>query len=191
MHGSGPAARDGYGLFPPIRKAFARAGIGSLAWDKPGIGKSPGDWKAQNMEDRILETTRAVRFVQKRTNARPAQIGLWGISQAGWVMPAVTAEVAPASVSASQYQVAPSRVRTVFGRSKKFSVSSNGRGQVRGYDLVGKRDELARGGSPDEEVARLQDDARKQPWSSTVDNWDSGDYRLMVSTPSPVRESRE
>ena len=42
--GSGPAGRDGYGILPPHWDEFARRGVASLAWDKPGVGESTGDW---------------------------------------------------------------------------------------------------------------------------------------------------
>jgi hypothetical protein len=43
IHGSGPVRRDGLTMFPPMWEAFAQRGIGSLAWDKPGVGESSGD----------------------------------------------------------------------------------------------------------------------------------------------------
>ena len=49
IHGSGPASRDGYTMYPSIQAHFANKGIASFAWDKPGVGKSTGTWKDQTM----------------------------------------------------------------------------------------------------------------------------------------------
>lgn len=85
--GSGPAERNGYSYSPPLWQEFASRGFASLAWDKPGVGESTGDWKTQTTEDRAHEGLSAVEFLKQRTDIDSQKIGLWGISQAGWVMP--------------------------------------------------------------------------------------------------------
>lgn len=87
LPGSGPAARDGLGMLPQHWEAFAQYGIASLAWDKPGVGASTGDWTAQTMEDRAREGLAAIRFLKERKEIARNAIGVWGISQAGWVLP--------------------------------------------------------------------------------------------------------
>lgn len=76
--GSGPAARDGLGMLPQHWEAFARRGIASLSWDKPGIGNSTGDWTAQSMEDRAHEGLAAIRLLKERQEVAPNKIGVWG-----------------------------------------------------------------------------------------------------------------
>jgi uncharacterized protein len=87
--GSGWATRDGLGMLPQHWEAFARRGIASLSWDKPGVGDSSGDWTAQTMQDRAQEAVAAIRFLKGRPEIVPTKIGAWGISQAGWVLPLV------------------------------------------------------------------------------------------------------
>lgn len=87
VHGDGPAdaTRDTY--YRPLWESFARAGYASLSWNKPGVAGSPGDWLGQSMDDRAAETAGAVAWARSRPEVDPARIGLWGVSQAGWVLP--------------------------------------------------------------------------------------------------------
>ncbi len=66
---------------------FTKAGWCVLSWDKPGVGGSAGDWLAQSMSDRANEALAAIDYLQTRTDIIKEKIGLFGYSQAGWVMP--------------------------------------------------------------------------------------------------------
>lgn len=87
VHGDGPMPRDGFGYYRPLQAALARQGYASFSWDKPGVGASTGDWEAQSMQDRAEEVTAAAALLRQRSEIDRQRIGLWGISQAGWVMP--------------------------------------------------------------------------------------------------------
>ncbi|MGW1767117.1 alpha/beta hydrolase family protein [Streptomyces sp. NPDC002073] len=91
VHGDGPvdATHDTY--YRPLWEAFARAGYASLSWNKPGVAGSAGDWLDQTMDDRAAETAAAIGWARGRPEIDPGRIGLWGISQAGWVLPKVAA----------------------------------------------------------------------------------------------------
>jgi len=91
VHGSGTQNRDGGGLHRPIREHFARHGIASLCWDKPGCGGSTGHWTEQSFEDRAREALDAVNFLQGRAGVDAKRIGLWGHSQGGWICPLAAA----------------------------------------------------------------------------------------------------
>jgi hypothetical protein len=72
---------------------FAQRGIASLAWDKPGVGESTGDWRGQTNADRADEVVQAIQVLKQHAALHPRKIGLWGISQAGWVLPLVCMHV--------------------------------------------------------------------------------------------------
>jgi len=93
VHGSGPTTRDNDALYPPLWEAFARRGYASLSWDKPGVGDSTGDWSAQTPHARADEVLAAIRFLRQRDDVDGDAIGMWGLSQAGWVMPLVCARM--------------------------------------------------------------------------------------------------
>jgi pimeloyl-ACP methyl ester carboxylesterase len=84
VHGSGPEAR-----FPnwPMADRFARAGIACLSYDKRGTGKSTVDWQQAGFDVLADDVLAGVELLRSRPDIRPDQIGLWGVSQAGWVIP--------------------------------------------------------------------------------------------------------
>ncbi|MFB9329965.1 alpha/beta hydrolase family protein [Paenibacillus aurantiacus] len=89
VHGDGPADASYDGFYRPLWEAFAQAGYASLSLSKPGIGGSEGNWLKQSMDDRAEETLQAIRWARRQTIIDPRRIGLWGASQAGWVIPSV------------------------------------------------------------------------------------------------------
>ncbi|MFB7469216.1 alpha/beta hydrolase family protein [Streptomyces sp. NPDC056224] len=90
VHGDGEIDATHDGFYRPYWEAFARAGYASLSLDKPA------DWLGQTMDDRARETADAIAWAARtRPDVDPARIGLWGASQAGWVLPKVVAR-APA-----------------------------------------------------------------------------------------------
>jgi len=70
---------------------FLEMGYACFAWDKPGLGESTGNWEQDSILDRQRELHAALDFLKSRDDIDPARIGLWGIGQAGWVMPVVAA----------------------------------------------------------------------------------------------------
>ena len=88
VHGSGNATRNGAVDFEPMIEIFLRNGYAVLSWDKPGSGVSTGQlengYVIFQRADIIAE---AVEVLKENPSIDPTNIGLWGISQAGWVMP--------------------------------------------------------------------------------------------------------
>ena len=89
VHGDGPIDATHETFYRPFWESFAQAGYASLSWDKPGVNGAPGNWLDQSMDDRAAETEAAIEWARGRSDIDPARIGLWGASQAGWVMPKV------------------------------------------------------------------------------------------------------
>ncbi|MFE6052581.1 alpha/beta hydrolase family protein [Kitasatospora sp. NPDC056446] len=87
VHGDGPTDATHDTFYRPLWEAMAEAGYATLSWDKPGVAGAPGNWLDQSIQDRADETLAAVAWARTRPGIDPARIGLWGASQAGWVMP--------------------------------------------------------------------------------------------------------
>jgi uncharacterized protein len=84
VHGSGPVTRD---FFGPIAYVFARHGIAVLSYDKRGMGGSQGHWMDMGFEDYVADALAGIHYLLQRKEIRSDAIGLWGISQAGWIVP--------------------------------------------------------------------------------------------------------
>jgi pimeloyl-ACP methyl ester carboxylesterase len=86
VHGDGPATRrTGYSI-GPTAQVFVQNGYAVFSWDKPGSGESTGQINnALTQRAEILAD--GIQILSEHPNIDPSRIGLWGISQAGWVMP--------------------------------------------------------------------------------------------------------
>jgi dipeptidyl aminopeptidase/acylaminoacyl peptidase len=83
MHGSGPASRY---EFQPLTEFFASFGVASLAYDKRGSGGSGGQWQSATFQELVEDALTGVAYLQSRSDITSAQIGMWGISQGGWLV---------------------------------------------------------------------------------------------------------
>ncbi|MFC1693049.1 alpha/beta hydrolase family protein [Candidatus Latescibacterota bacterium] len=91
IHGDGPINRTMLGYYEPIWGKFVKAGYACISWDKPGIGKSTGTFGDGTLfHDRASIAAGAVSFLKAREDIDGKRIGLWGISQAGYIMPMLT-----------------------------------------------------------------------------------------------------
>ena len=86
VHGSGGATRNGRVPFNPLIEIFLRNGYAVFSWDKPGSGESTGEF-SDELTQRADNLVNGVEVLTEHPFIDPDRIGLWGISQAGWIMP--------------------------------------------------------------------------------------------------------
>jgi dienelactone hydrolase len=84
VHASGNADR---GQILPYARFLVSHGMAVLGYDKRGVGQSTGNWNEASFDDLAGDAVAAVEYLKTRRDIDPAQIGLMGLSQAGWVMP--------------------------------------------------------------------------------------------------------
>ena len=90
VHGDGPNSRNSGVTYPPIMARMLRNGYATFAWDKPGTGESTGQIDRNRViEQRSEIVLDAIKVMKKRSDIDTTKIGMWGISQAGYVMPKV------------------------------------------------------------------------------------------------------
>ncbi|SHI18560.1 alpha/beta hydrolase family protein [Clostridium intestinale] len=90
IHGDGPADASYNDQYKPLWEKLAKQGYASLSWSKPGIGGSEGNWLSQTMDDRAKEANEVIKWAKTLPEIDKDRIGLWGASQAGWVIPKIT-----------------------------------------------------------------------------------------------------
>ncbi len=83
VHGSGPQDRDPYRMFADH---FVRQGLAVLIYDKRGVGASAGNRLTASFDDLASDALAAIRILKTHRRIDPRRIGLWGISQGGWVV---------------------------------------------------------------------------------------------------------
>jgi pimeloyl-ACP methyl ester carboxylesterase len=90
VHGDGPNDRTSGVTYPPIMERMLRAGYATFAWDKPGTGESTGEIDRSRLQhQRAQIVLDAIELLKQRADIDSEWIGMWGISQAGYVMPRV------------------------------------------------------------------------------------------------------
>jgi pimeloyl-ACP methyl ester carboxylesterase len=84
LHGSGPQDRNGT---LPFARFLVRHGIAILASDKRGVGASQGDWRKASFEALAEDALAGVAFLRSRRDMDRKRVGLFGVSQGGWIGP--------------------------------------------------------------------------------------------------------
>jgi len=82
FHGSGRQARD-----LSTARWFAGQGFAALAYDKRGVGESTGDFQAGPFMDLCADGLAGLEYLKSKKEIDPRHIGVWGLSQGGWLGP--------------------------------------------------------------------------------------------------------
>jgi uncharacterized protein len=168
VDGAGDGDRFDWGGWP---EWLADAGSVVLRHDKPGCGGSPGHWTDQTFDDRARESLAAVRVLRAHPATAGQPVGLYGISQGGWVA-LLAAALEPELVG---FVVCHSGPGTTPARQERERLEAWVRAE--GHDeatiaeamaWVDARADLIRQGGPVEPVLAEQSRYAKRPWYATV-----------------------
>lgn len=88
VHGSNAQTRNALG---PWARFFVSEGFAVLSYDKRGTGASSGDWEEADFAALADDVLAGLRFLTARRDIDRRRVGLWGISQGGWILPIVAA----------------------------------------------------------------------------------------------------
>ncbi|MCC5870481.1 MAG: alpha/beta fold hydrolase [Gammaproteobacteria bacterium] len=72
-------------FWPELQTWFEQRGHAVYLHDKPGVGRSEGDWRGEDFNDRADNVIAALRAVAAYPAIDPARIGVLGHSQGGWI----------------------------------------------------------------------------------------------------------
>lgn len=98
LHGSGPMARHAYHF---AARRFAERGFVVLNVDKRGVGGSGGTYHGDDLgagviEQRAVDARAALAFLAQRTDVDTSRLGVFAISQGGWITPLLLSSDTPA-----------------------------------------------------------------------------------------------
>jgi dienelactone hydrolase len=88
INGSGNAPR---GQLLEYAEHLCSLGVTALTYDKRGSGESSGDWTTASLDDLAKDAANAVAYLNKLPQVDPNRVGVWGVSQAGWIIPLLAA----------------------------------------------------------------------------------------------------
>ena len=115
VHGAEGSTRQ-FHLFRHLESTLPPAGVATLVFDRRGEGESGGDGSASSYEQFAADVRAWMRFCAADKRVDPARIGLWGISQGGWIAP-----LAAASSPAPAFLVAVSAAGVTPGKQMSFA----------------------------------------------------------------------
>lgn len=85
LHGSDRSGKDSLYYSEHAEQLF-RSGVAVLCYDGPGWGGGSSQGKGfETLEYRTEEAIAAVKYLQSRPDIKPNAVGLWGVSQGGWI----------------------------------------------------------------------------------------------------------
>jgi pimeloyl-ACP methyl ester carboxylesterase len=150
---------------------ISECGVAVLVHDKPGCGRSSGDWRTQSFVDRAAEALAAVEVLRGWRGVDRNRIGLFGRSQGGWVS-LLAASMAPEGID---------RLVTVSGpgvsmaEQERMRIDSwlrrdgvDGEDHAEGMAWVDERTKRFRAGEPADQVIDAERHYADRPWYGVV-----------------------
>ncbi len=95
--GSGPTDRNENApgmktdIFSQLAASLAKAGIGSLRYDKRGVGKSQGTFADASLDDLVADARAALSYLKQAQGIDPQRIFILGHSEGGIIAPMIAA----------------------------------------------------------------------------------------------------
>ncbi|WP_199444059.1 alpha/beta hydrolase family protein [Umezawaea beigongshangensis] len=168
VDGSGCGGIEEWGGWP---EWISECGAAALVHDKPGCGKSPGDWRTQSFADRAGEALAAVEVLRGWRGVDRHRIGLIGWSQGGWVS-LLAARTSPEAID---------RVVTISGpgvsmaEQERMRIDSwlrrdgvDGEDHAEGMAWVDEQARRLRSGEPADQVVDARRQYADRPWYAVV-----------------------
>lgn len=120
-------------------RGLALDGYAVLRYDPPGVGYSTGA-VSDSLTDRTQEALAAARYLRSRPDVRRDLVGLWGISQGGWVIAMAAAE-APEDIG---FLISASGAAVSIAEQQIYGFEAQARSAGNGEDDVAKTALFAR-----------------------------------------------
>jgi uncharacterized protein len=89
VHGSGDGPRRAYDVWANF---FLSRGWAVVVFDKRGSGQSNGDWHDADFVALAGDVQAVLQWTRAQQELTKVPIGLWGVSQAGWIIPQLAAQ---------------------------------------------------------------------------------------------------
>lgn len=194
-HTSAAATRD-FGVYQHLAQLLSTVGIAVFLYDRRGYGASTGDFETAAFDDLASDLQAAVNYLKGHQAINPKKIGLWGMSQGGWIATLTASRSADVAfvIAVSAAAVSPAEQMNYSAecllREENFSEDSI----CQMLALRNLVDEYYRGEAARDEVQEKMDTLRHEAWYSlaylddtlpedpTTDKW----YHILDFDPLPA-----
>lgn len=182
FHGSGPQTRD---LF--TARWFGTHGVAALAYDKRGVGQSTGNFRIVPFMELTDDGLAGIEYLKTRREIDTQHIGVWGLSQGGWLGPLAASRSADVSfvIAVSGPGVSPGD-QMIFLYGKELEAEGFSERDVQEASALRRVvwHYLSSGAGYAKAKAELEA-ARKKSWYDTVKR-QSDDLFAPLETPDQV-----
>ena len=175
-HGSGFSTRW-WGMYWAAE--LSKIGMATLLYDKRGCGESiGGSWGNSSLDDLALDIVSAMKFLERHPAINKNKIGVYGVSQGGWIASRVCAmnEKTAFIISNSGGGISPYDEEIFSYRTNMKFAGIDESGIEEGIGLVKKYLDYLKTGEKRNELAQLMDDNREKDWFPVL-----GLERIFVS----------
>jgi uncharacterized protein len=86
LHAANGGTRD-FHAYQHLATALPAAGFATLLFDRRGAGDSEGNFSMARFDDLAADALAGVAFLKTRQDIDARKIGVWGVSQGGWLGP--------------------------------------------------------------------------------------------------------
>lgn len=153
-------------LYQHLKQMLPPLGIAVFIYDRRGSGKSGGDLQSSDYALLADDAIAAVRMLKADARIDPRRVGIWGLSQGGWLaLLAASRSSEPAfAISVSAPLVTPD-VQMMFRSINSLRV--HGYSQADIDQMIAARkavDDYMRGSGDRATAQRLVDAAKAKPW---------------------------
>jgi pimeloyl-ACP methyl ester carboxylesterase len=165
VHGAEGGTRE-FHLFQHLERTLPAAGIATLLFDRRGEGESSGDAASSTYELLAADVRAWASRCATDERIDPTRIGLWGISQGGWIAPlAAAGSPEPAVlVAVSAAGVTPG-VQMAFATRALMREAGHGDEAVdRMLEVRHAMDDLSSGRMSVSDAQALLDSVVEEPW---------------------------
>jgi hypothetical protein len=165
VHGAEGGTRQ-FHLFQHLETALPAAGIATLVFDRRGEGESSGDAGSSTYELLAADVRAWMSQCAADERIDQARIGLWGISQGGWIAPLAAAGTPQPAVlvAVSAAGVTPGAQMSFATRALMREAGHADQAVDRMLELRHAMDELSQGRLTVADAQTLLDSAVEEPW---------------------------
>ena len=155
-----------FGVYQHLADTLSPCGISVFIFDRRGSGDSSGDFKTATFFDLADDMQAAIDKLKLRRDIDPNQIGLWGMSQGGWIAPLTAAQSPDVAflVGVSAVGVSPAEQ---MNYSAEYQLRENGFSDQNSNQMLESRslvDEYCRGNADLSEVKEKLNTFRDEAW---------------------------
>jgi pimeloyl-ACP methyl ester carboxylesterase len=153
-------------LYQHLKQMLPALGIAVFIYDRRGSGKSGGDLQSSDYALLADDAIAAVRMLKADARIDPRRVGIWGLSQGGWLaLLAASRSSEPAFIVAVSAPLVTPDVQMMFLSTNSLRVHGYTQADIEQMTATRKAvDDYMRGTSDRATAQRLVDAAKVKPW---------------------------